>query len=268
MQNRYQNNKDESLFKEVIKTNPLSIIIFYLIVYIFGTFLASIIVCAVVGANNGLSITEAFQIGLASSTPETNTNIYYEIQAYTNLWAYILMFVVVVFIGRDYLKEDFSVFKNYKKVLLFILFAILFAAFNYGISALGQYLVSKVSNESTSANESLLNNMILSGHAIPVGISVILLAPLTEELVYRKSMMEITNKLHPLLQILLSALIFALPHMLSSIGYNALAFIILFITYFLAGLALALIYYFSKKNIYSSLLAHTFSNVFAFIQML
>ena len=145
---------------------------------------------------------------------------------------------------------------------------VIFSAFNALTGELSTYLVGLVSDKTTSANESLIREMISHNNFVPVGLSIILFAPLTEELVYRKSIMELIDKLPAWAQVLISGAIFALPHMLSSTGYNALAFTILTITYLLSGIFLAIIYYIFKKNVYASTIAHMMSNTLSFILLL
>ena len=261
----------DSFWEELKKTNPLSLIIFYLIIYVFGTLMVSLIVSFVVSKINNLDFKEAYNLGMGSIKTddiEFSNKIYYTVQAYTNVFSYFLLFIETTLIGRAYLKEDAKVFKDKKQILFIILAAVLFTAFNALTGQLSSYLVSKVSENTTSENETLIRNMITNGHQIPVGISIILFAPLVEELVYRKSIMELADKLHPVWQILISSVCFALPHMLSSTSYSFLPFIILTITYLLSGIALGVIYYIFKKNVYASLFAHALSNTFSFIMLL
>jgi len=261
--------ENESFWKELSKTNPISIIAFYLLTYLFGTLIISILVALTIGAKHGLAIEESFRISMSKleTIDKANLNIYYELQAYTNLFSYLLMFIIVGFIGRKYLIDDIKIFKNYKTVLLMILSAVIFTLINFGLSNLSTLIVSKISNSETSANEQLIQSMVKSGNQIPVAISVILFAPLTEELVYRASIFSLSDKLKPIFRILISGLIFSLPHMISSIGYNFGAFMVLELVYFAAGVLLATIYYIFNKNIYASTMAHMFSNAFAFIMM-
>ncbi len=263
--------ENESFWEELKKTNPLSLIIFYLISYVFGTLMISLIVCFVSSKINNLDFKEAYNIGMGIIKTEDvafSDSLYYATQAYTNVFSYLLLFIITVFIGRGYLKEDAKIFKNKKTILFVLLAAILFTAFNALTGQLSTYLVSKVSDQTTSENENLIRGMIKSGYQIPVGISVILLAPIVEELVYRKSICELADKLHPVWQILISAVCFALPHMLSSTSYTFLPFMILTITYLLSGVALGVIYFIFKKNVYASFSAHFISNTFSFIMLL
>lgn len=261
----------ESFWEELKKTNPLSLIIFYLIIYVFGTLLVSLIVCFVVSKIHNLDFKEAYNIGMGTTKTDDiafSNNIYYTVQAYTNVFSYFLLFIETILIGHAYLKEDASIFKDKKQILFVIIVAVLFTAFNALTGKLATFLVSKVSENTTSENEQLIRNMIKNGHQIPVGISIIVFAPLVEELVYRKSIMELADKLHPVFQIAISSLCFALPHMLSSIGYSFLPFMILTITYLLSGIALSVIYYVFKKNVYASTISHLVSNTFSFIMLL
>ena len=263
-------NQENSFWKELSKTNPISVIVVYLMSYLFATLLISIIVSFTIGSQNGLTLKEAFTIQMtkASLLDEKNLSIYYQMQAYTNVFSYLVMVILVSFIGRKYLKDDLKKNKSYKTILLIILCAFIFSLANIGITNLSTLIISKISDEGTSANEAIIENMVKYGNSIPVGISVILLAPLTEELVYRCSVMELSDKLKPIYQILISGLIFSIPHMMSSVGYSFNVFLILELVYLIDGILLASIYYIFNKNVYASLASHTLSNTIAFILML
>ncbi len=267
-------NKEEKedFWSELKKTNPLTLIVVYFICYVFGTLVISLVVSYVMSKIHNLTFTDTFNIGMGNLKSEENAelynNIYLGVQAFTNVFSYLLLFIVTIFFGRDYLKNDVKIFKDKKMVLFVLLAAVLFTAFNSLTGALSSFLVSKVSDQSTSENENLIRNMIQGGYQVPTGISVILLAPIVEELVYRKSIFELSDKLKPIWQILISAVCFALPHMLSSTSYTFLPFMILTITYLLSGIALGVIYYVFKKNVCASTTAHLVSNTFSYIMLL
>ncbi len=284
-----QNNKDNKMnlmygftFKDLLKSNPLTILLMYIITYIFGTLLVSFIVCKIVGDINGYTFKEAYKVimgGITDTMENSDVRLYYTAQAYINFFGYFLLFIVVPVFSLKYLKDDFSIFKDYKKVLLIIGEAVAFAC----ISALSESIASRIIcnlgyENQTSQNEALIRNMCLYAPKALVLISTVVFAPIVEELVYRKSVIALSEKVftdfsyrHKKLSIcihlVVSALLFSLPHMLSSANYNALVWFILLLVYFISGLLLAIIYYFTNKNIYASTVAHMANNLVAILKM-
>lgn len=269
--------------KDLFKTNPLSIILMYLIIYIFGTILVSLIVCKVVGDIHNYTFKEAYSVvvnGIRDEYIKSDTTVYYQAQAYINFFAYMLMFLILPIFGLDYFKEDIKIFKDKKKVLIIIIEAIVFVLVSQGLEKVSSLIINNMGYENvTSANETLIENMMAFSFKPIVFISSALFAPVVEELVYRKSVIALSEralssfsekhkKLSVAIHLSLSSLIFALPHMLSSNNLNALVWFILFIVYFISGLGLAVIYYFTNKNIYASTIAHMSNNLIALIFMM
>lgn len=286
MDNRNNNQNKISYgftLKDLFKTNPLSIILMYLIIYIFGTILVSLIVCKVVGDINNYTFKEAYSVvvnGIRDEYIKSDTTLYYQAQAYINFFAYMLMFLILPLFGLAYFKEDIKIFKDKKKVLIIILEAIIFVLVSQGLEKVSSLIINNMGYENvTSANETLIENMMAFSFKPVVFISSALFAPVVEELVYRKSVIALSEraltnfsekhkKLSIAIHLFLSSLIFALPHMLSSNNLNAIVWFILFLVYFVSGLGLAIIYYFTNKNIYASTIAHMSNNLFALILMM
>lgn len=269
--------------KDLFKTNPLSIILMYLIIYIFGTILVSLIVCKVVGDINNYTFKEAYNVvvnGIRDEYIKSDTTVYYQAQAYINFFAYMLMFLILPIFGLAYFKEDIKIFKDKKKVLIIIIEALIFVLVSQGLEKVSSLIINNMGYENvTSANETLIENMMAFSFKPVVFISSAIFAPVVEELVYRKSVIALSEralsgfsekhkKLSIAIHLSLSSLIFALPHMLSSNNLNALVWFILFIVYFISGLGLAVIYYFTNKNIYASTIAHMSNNLIALIFMM
>lgn len=268
--------------KDLFKSNPLSIILVYLITYIFGTILVSFIVCAIVGNISGYTFKETYSIvmgGINSDMLDSDLVLYYKSQAYINFFGYMLMFLLVPIFALKYLKDDLKIFKSWKNVLLIIGEAIVFTLVAIGVNDLADLIINNLGYENlTSQNETLIENMMYYSNKALIVISTVVFAPLVEELVYRKSVIMLCDRAlkkfsekHKIITIIIdlcvSAIIFALPHMLSSTNYNPLVWFILFSVYFISGLGLAIIFYFTNKNIYASTIAHMSNNLVAILRM-
>ncbi len=269
MENKYQYKNEPFKISDAFKSSPITIIGWYLVLYIIGTFIAMFIVTYFVSINKNMDFKEVFQVAMNSNA---NIPLYYEIQGYTNFISYSLMFIILLIIGRTYLTIDFKKFyinKSKKEIiiniLLIILSVVIFSSISFGANILGELVLNKLGYEGTSKNEEAIQLMIKYSSKALLGLQIILFAPIVEELVYRKSIFELSNNLKPIYRILISALIFTLPHMLSTSNVSIGIWFILFFIYYLAGFLLALIYQLFKENIYASLFAHQANNLVAFL---
>ena len=174
----------------------------------------------------------------------------------------ILYFILALIFSLIYYKDlihDFKDFKkNYKKYLkiafsywlkgLFIMIAcsILFNIFRLG------------NNVNQSSNETLLKEYPI----IQILLSVIL-APLTEELVFRRGFKKISSNIH--IYSYISGIIFALLHLITSL--NNPFMLLYIIPYSAVGIAFGYIYK-KTNNIYSSMCIHSIHNAIALLQLI
>ena len=174
--------------------------------------------------------------------------------------AYIPFLIVMLFLLKNDFKEDFKeVKKNWKNIVLyvgcgFILMYMLTIVVSMVYQSLGIF--------EESANEQLINEILLSKYALPMIVSVVLLAPIVEEIVFRKLLFgfcEHTLKLKPVFAVLISALIFAFIHV------SDLENIKFIFQYLPLSLVICSVYHFSKNNIYAAILIHMANNTVAVI---
>ncbi|MDE5715944.1 MAG: CPBP family intramembrane metalloprotease, partial [Anaeroplasmataceae bacterium] len=152
--------------------------------------------------------------------------------------------------------------QNYKKYLIVI--PLLAVAF-YGLSILISFIIDLFIND-VSINQNDIENMILHGSAFLTFVSVVLIAPLVEELIYRKAIFNLLEKKPIWLSYLVSGICFMIPHMISSIGkFSVGDWLFMCIPYLSSGLMLCGIYHYTGKNIYASWFAHFVNNFIAFI---
>ena len=235
--------------KNYLKTNNISVILGYLIAMVLGSFLGILIICNIAATKYGITLSEATNLltlkdlnGLEPSMIKA----YYFMQSWNNLLSYVLIFGIVVFFGRGF-------------------FAILGFGLLYGSSVLFSWLSSLVSNVTSSENQNSFVGMITNGYGPIVFISVVFLAPISEELVYRKSIFKFfKEKKLWYIPTLISGLVFALPHMLTT-QESFLVWVIFFFSYFSSGVILALVYHFSDDNVIVSTICHMLNNLLAFL---
>lgn len=258
------------------KANPLGLIILYFISMLIGV-LVGMVLFGFIGASkfdlslskvlNIISYTEADLIKDGSLlVPLNEYNCYYFMQTWLNFSQYAVMALACGLFAIPYFKEDITVIKKDKKRFLIMLgVAIVAVAFMLGASALIGLLVDKLSTDTISSqNQNLIVGMINHGNKFVVFITIFFLAPVVEELVYRKSIFKLLKNYKPWLSILVSALLFALPHMLST-EESFIIWLLLFLNYLLSGLTIALVYKYSNNNIYISIACHMLNNLVSFL---
>ena len=126
--------------------------------------------------------------------------------------------------------------------------------------------MKEILNDKNTSQESIIN--ILNSDALAVTIiTTVILAPIVEELIFRKALHKLLSRFHIAIFYVLSSFAFAIIHMLSG-NADFLTLFLQFIPYFLSGLMLAFIYHKSKYNIYITIICHMLNNRLAIILVL
>ena len=181
-------------------------------------------------------------------------------QGFSNFIVYFLAGSIIVFFTRDEFKKDLFKFKEKKN---FYLWFIPVAVISFVLIC---YLIDLLFKQITpsSENQQQIMNIIKNGGAIPMIITTIILAPLLEELVFRKCIFSLCGKNRIVLAYIASIILFVLPHMLSTRG-DIGTWILQCIPYIVAAGLFATIYHLSGFNFYVTLLCHMANNILAVI---
>lgn len=183
-------------------------------------------------------------------------------QAYGNLISYIIVTVLVIIFLRNYICEDAKVIKENKKLIGYSIIAgIIFII----LSLIVELIVALLAPISQNQNsiELIMNN----GGKIPMLIAVVFLAPVVEELVYRKCIFKIFGSSGKTACYVASILLFTLPHVITSDMSNLIIWLIQCVPYAFCGFMLSYIYDKSNENIYSVIIVHMMNNLFAAIMI-
>lgn len=248
------------------KNNLLYAILSYLcILFILSSFII-IGIGLVISIKEQLDFFELFSSFAATDFTQLSPDILKAsaiTQSYSNLIAYVLSTVLVVIFLRKYLVEDFIKIKQSPvRFTVFSLVAgILFILISYGIDILFSQFVE------SSQNQNNIEMIMANGGAIPMVISVVLLAPVVEELIFRKAIFKFNEKGSIVTSYVISIVAFTLPHMLSSDMSNTFKWLLQCIPYASCGFMLCFIYDKSNKNIYAAIVAHMMNNLLAAILM-
>ena len=172
---------------------------------------------------------------------------------------YIILLVIIYF--KD-LKEDALDFKkNYKPYIK--------KGINYWLKGLFIMLVSSfiIGNLGIKGNANQEANVeILKSAPWFEALTAIVMAPIVEELVFRKGFIKAIKNKH--LFAIATGLIFALIHVTSSInGVGDLIMLIYLVPFGALGIAFGYLYY-ETKNIYSTMLVHSLHNAINILELI
>jgi len=146
------------------------------------------------------------------------------------------------------LKKDMN--RITKKQLLFVvIMSVVILAANMGMSILLDILNITISNQE-SAEEAFMQNMLLSG------FSMIIAAPIVEELVFRRALNGIVT--NTALFLIISSLFFAVMHWSGTATF----------VYVVSGFLFALVYIKTDKNVVAAIIAHFINNAVSVVVML
>ena len=160
---------------------------------------------------------------------------------------YSVIITILVFLNKIDLKKEIKDFKlNYKKYFK-ILISIWFIGFILMI--ISNYFITKTS--SLPSNE-LSVRTYMNTKFVESIITMVIMAPILEEITFRYSFSKIKNKY---LYLIISTLLFAMIH-INPENASELPFLI---PYSFLGLSFSLIFY-KTKNIFASITAHAIHN--------
>lgn len=170
-----------------------------------------------------------------------------------------LFMIYLLIIYRRELKDDLKDYKkNFKDYInkYFIYYVI-----GVALMAGSNLILQKITGLELSGNESTLRELIKS---IPIymGFSTVLYAPFVEEIIFRKSIRNVTK--NKKVFVLLSGFIFGILHITS---FSNVKEIIMGIPYIIMGIDFAVIYV-KSNNIFTTMIFHLFHNLILFLMII
>lgn len=154
-----------------------------------------------------------------------------------------------------------NMFKNLikTKFIYFIVFVIIGILLNYFIGYMFSLIENTYSSSSTSNNQTTIleiYNIAYPFNWITLFLTVVIIAPIIEEVIYRYIIQNIfDNKAY---SIVISSILFSFMHIQSSFDWEN------FLSYWTLGIVTGSIYWLSK-NIYNTITIHAFCNLVSFI---
>ena len=255
------------------KRTNLTIISYVLIFMVLSSIILTIIQLAYMGV-------KGYKLDYINIDSELfNKNIYNEILYFSgsigNFVTYVIGIIVILVLAGYMLIDDFKALSK-QKIGTFILYVVVGYAFfmlcNY-ISAIFQ-TVFNLTEE--AGNEEAIVGILNSGtlNFVFMAISVVFLAPILEEIVFRKCFFNLfSRKFNVILTILFSSLLFGAIHVVSPI-INAVSValedpskwssvvtqVLYLFVYSAMGVGLGLAYQYSKRNLIPVIIIHMFNN--------
>ena len=172
--------------------------------------------------------------------------------------------MILPLVGAAYLKEiilDFKISKNIKDGITLGIILIVVTILYGLITEL--FLPETAPNE----NESTIRSLV-SASPVVMGIVIILIGPIYEEVVYRFGLFKTISQVNKPLAYIATAIIFGSIHFTFKSDPNEmLTELVQLPSYIMSGLILAYAYD-RNKSLSTSIIAHVFNNTFAFISSL
>ncbi len=195
--------------------------------------------------------------------------VFYQVLSVLNLIWYGGMLVVLVYISKIYLfQNQWTYFtQNISRSIRHI--AIGFLAVIIG-SATVNGILWALGYEVGPENQAQLEALLQGGPIAVVSLVIFagFLAPVVEELVFRKGLWDLIEKWGGYAgAIILNALAFGAIHIIADLGTGTMVLINL-IPYLTMGIIISLSYYFSGKIIFIPIFIHLIYNCFALISLL
>lgn len=174
--------------------------------------------------------------------------------ALLNLFPGVVLSLFLFYFYRKDLKEQFKEFKiKYHNIIEEI---IKYWGLGLILMMISNILISTFSPVKQAANEVGIREILNSSPVIAL-ISIVIVAPFTEELLFRKSLKDFINNKY--LFVIISGFIFGFMHVIGS--YKNTYDLLFIIPYGVLGGAFALLYH-KTDNIYAPIFAHFFHNTF------
>lgn len=174
--------------------------------------------------------------------------------------SYVPFTIFAIYMLKDDLVNDFKYFKkNLGKILVgcIIMFIVM-----YALNLIVGLIYQSFGLMGESENEQIINDILLSDAALPMIVSVVLLAPIAEELLFRKILFGVCEKtfnLKPIFSIIISTLIFSFIHVADPTS------LIYIFQYIPLAAVMCILYSYFKNNVYASIILHMMNNTFAVI---
>ena len=170
----------------------------------------------------------------------------------------ISFILLLIFIYHKDLINDFKRFFN-RNFFQNIRLSFKYWSIGLVIMVISNFIIAIITNGTLANNEKAVRSLI-DTYPLYMAFQVMIYAPLTEEIIFRKCIKDCIN--NKILFVIISGLIFGGLHVISSV--SSLIDLVYLVPYCSLGFVFAFLYI-KTKNIYSTIVAHSFHNALAFL---
>ncbi len=171
----------------------------------------------------------------------------------------IILILILISIYKKDIVRDFKNFFQKENVLKNIKTAVSFWLFGLMIMIISNSIISTITNGQLAANEEAVRKLVRL-YPLYMAFQLIIYAPLTEEIIFRKSIRNITNNKY--LYIFLTGFIFGGMHVISSL--SSISDLLYLIPYCSLGFVFGYLYD-KTNNLFFTITAHAFHNTLALV---
>ncbi len=182
----------------------------------------------------------------------------------SNFVIYVVGIVVLVVLSLQVLKADFGALnKKFLPIISMIGMGYLFMIGGNIVSGALSEILSNFFNydADTSVNQEMINIMLTSNLAPFLIFTIVIGAPIVEELVFRKAFFSLIK--NQWVALVVGSLVFGLMHVTSETSFAG--FFINLLTYSISGAALGFVYIYYKRNIYAPIFVHALANLISLL---
>ena len=166
-----------------------------------------------------------------------------------------LIFALIIYLYR---RKDIHFFSFKKLPLREALWIVAASVGLVGISTVLEVVIDRIWPSFNTANQMSLEAIFSQSSVITMFISIVILAPIVEEVMFRGVFMKVLFKKYPALGFVICATLFTLVH--SPTDFLS------FLVYFVMALGLGFIYW-RTERIEASIFAHMLNNLLGFIMI-
>ena len=171
--------------------------------------------------------------------------------------------VAAVFLKKMFIDDILAFKTNWKRYLICIVCGIAaILLFSY----LFDFLTTKFNIESEANNQEIIEEALMGKGKWAMILSVAIVAPIFEELVFRKFLYGFLSriKLHIIITTIIIAFLFAFVHCTSENFLTLIAYFFL-LNYLCLSFSLTIPFIVSKGNVYVSIIIHMFNNIYSLL---
>jgi|SRR5690554_5222589 len=179
--------------------------------------------------------------------------------AIINFILYLIIFIGLIIVMFNIIKDDFLRLSSFSETMKSSLLGLLIL---YGVNILGNMItiiIQALLQERSidSLNQIAVVEALQSEQAVMMVLSVVVLGPIVEELIFRKALFSFFKNKN--FAVIITSVLFGLTHVISETSFSSL--LINLPSYLIPGLVFGYIYVRNDENVFIPTITHILSNL-------